>query len=734
MKSKAIRYLAGIAILLPMLFHVAGLTDFRALRELEYKLYDARLRLTAPMGIDPRIVIIDIDEKSLSAEGQWPWNRDVLARLITTLFEQYNIEVLGLDMVFAEPDEDVTLNELRSTFSVDELEANPTLKQILNKPTRDQIFADTLQRYNVVMGYIFGTEEEQANIGSLPFPLFDKDSGLSEKSFAPKNTRFSGNLDILQQRKAGGFFSLYNALDSDGSIRKIPLLNEFEGALYPTLGLSVANEYLGTEIEPVIVEVNKDGGYAALEGLNFGPFTVTMDQNSAVHVPYRAHKKAFEYVSATDVLTDNVAESEKLEGVIALLGTSAPGLVDNRSTPIHQLFPGVEVHANLIAGLLDGHFRSYPGWAKGAEVIVTLLVGLILVFLLPSLRAVSMTIVSAIIILGYIAVNFMWWQRNDFIVALAPILVTAFLIYLVNLIFGYFLETRMRMQMKQSFGLYVPPEIVDSMQGKSVQTLLRSEKKPMTVLFTDVRGFTALSERLSPEALSELMNRFLTPMTEIVHRNGGAIDKYMGDAMMAFWGAPLENAKHAEAATLAAIEMQFAMIQLNEDFAADGLPRIEIGIGVNTGPMSVGNMGSEFRMAYTVLGDAVNLGSRLEGLTKQYGVPILLGETTAAACAHLVLSEVDQVRVKGKEEPIKIFTPVGKEGEVSIKRMHHRDQFARALACYRLQNWTGALDLLNELYDDQRKALYNMYINRVNHFMRTPPPPDWDGVFDFKVK
>jgi len=735
-KSKLIRYLVGIVILIPILLHTVDWNNFeiRAVRELEYKLYDVRLRATAPEGIDPRVVIIDIDDKSLAEQGQWPWNRALLAELVTTLFEEYKIEVLGLDMVFSEPDEDETLLALQSTFSGQDLSDNAALKDIVEQPSRDQIFSQTLKKYNVVMGYVFGKGTQPPSTGLLPPPLFDQESGIAEQSLAPKAKRYSGNLSILQHGQPAGFFSLFDDLDSDGIIRSVSLLNQYQSEIYPALSLSVTKEFMGTDIQPVLVDVEKDGAYAALEAFKFGFLDITLDRRTNIHVPYRGHKNGFRYISATDILNKLVSNPDDLAGTTALLGTSAPGLVDLRATPIHAALPGVEIHANLVAGLQDGGFKKHPGWATGVELIFAAVFGLLLIFVLPSLSAFSMTLFALAVIVGYSILNVFLWNNKDLIVDFTPVLVPAFLIYLMNLIAGYLLETRTRQQLKSTFGLYVPPEIIDNMQGQSVENLLKSDKKTMTVLFTDVRGFTTISEQLSPETLSELMNRFLTPMTEIVHRHGGAVDKYMGDAMMAFWGAPLDNAEHAQAAVQASVEMQLAMIGLNEEFVSKGWPRIDIGIGINTGQMNVGNMGSAFRVAYTVLGDAVNLGSRLEGLTKQYGVPILVSEATADACHTIVMSEVDQVRVKGKTIPIKIFTPIGKEGEVSSGRMHHRDQFIRALACYRQRNWSGALELLTELYEDQSKTLYQIYITRTNHFIDHPPPDDWDGVFDFEQK
>ena len=736
MLKKTLQYLPGLVVLLIAILHTTNHFPIQIIDELENRLYDARIRFTAADDIDPRIIIVDIDEPSLSAIGHWPWPRDVMAQLIQNLFDEYGVEVVGLDVVFSEADEDSLLESLKSTISQDEINTNLPLSNLLNAPSRDEIYSEALQNNAVVLGYAFGTRTDQPSYGLLPTPLVVvNDANHSDaQTLAPTASRYTANLPILQQQQSGGFFSLIGGVDSDGIIRKVPLLNQFNGELYPSLSLSTAAKYLGIDITPVWTEGGQVEGYAALEGFDFGYHSITIDQDSSVYVPFRKKPRLYRYVSAIDVLNKTVESADDLFGVIGLLGTSATGLVDIRATPISRAMPGVEVHASIITGLLDGTFKSHPGWALSIELIILILVGLILIFLLPMLSAKMMMLASVLVITSVGGFNIFLWQQHNFILALAPILITTFVISLFHLLYGFLLESKSRLELKRSFGLYVPPEVVDKMQGSSIESLLQSEKKQMTVLFSDVRGFTTISENLDPAALSDLMNGFFTPMTKVIHNYHGAVDKYMGDAIMAFWGAPLDNPDHGRDAVLAAMEMEQQLEVMNNEFNKKGWPTIEIGIGLNSGPMSVGNMGSEFRMAYTVLGDAVNLGSRLEGLTKEYGVTIIISEFTAAICEGIELCELDQVRVKGKHEPVKIFTPLGLSTEISNHQRTLRDQFEIGLQLYREQNWFKASEVMESLVAKSDHYLYQMYLDRIAQYQLHPPGHDWDGVFTFKSK
>jgi adenylate cyclase len=334
-----------------------------------------------------------------------------------------------------------------------------------------------------------------------------------------------------------------------------------------------------------------------------------------------------------------------------------------------------------------------------------------------------------------LAVNVWFWSRAMIAVDAVLPVVLLFLLYTNQMFFGFFLESHKKRKLTRLFGQYVPEELVNQMSRSGEDFGIGGEAREMTVLFSDVRNFTSLSEGLPPEELSRLMNEFLTPLTEAIHHNQGTIDKYMGDAIMAFWGAPLRDPLQATHAVRAALEMVRRVETIQADFMARGWPAIRIGVGLNTGTMSVGNMGSEFRMAYTVLGDAVNLGSRLEGLTKQYGVDILISATTREAAGELVCREIDRVRVKGKHEPVAIYEPLGWPGEVAPESLAALRQHEHALSLYRSRNWDEAEKIFSGLLEEEPgRAIYSIYLGRMAGFRQAPPPNDWDGVHSHTIK
>ena len=715
--------LVSIAVL-----HAKKEIHIRLLADLENAAYDLRLRLTVPGGVDPRIVIVDLDELSLKEFG-WPWGRDRMAVLVHTLFAEYGVETLGLDIVFAEPDVDLALEEIKNLYA-DGVTPDPALEEIINRPGRDELFGRVIDAYNVVLGYAFDYQTSLESVGQLPSPIFQEFPDIADQTVAPEAIRYTANLPVLQGDNPAGFFSLLANADDDGIIRKVSLINRFQGKVYESLALSVARNYLGTEPTPVMVENSS----LPLEGIDIGFNTIITDSKASVFVPYRGRQKSFRYVSARDVLGGVVENPDDLAGTIALLGTSATGLVDLRATPIEGVFPGVEVHANVVASILDGEFKQQPDWVAGVEILFLAITGLLLIFLLPRLSAIWMTVLTLLIAVACIGFNFYLWEVHAFIVPLASTLAVIVALYLINVIYGFIQETRSRLALKQSFGLYVPPEIVDEMSVGDEQVSLNSERRDMTVLFTDVRDFTTISESLDPESLSSLMNAFLTPMTRVVHEYRGAVDKYMGDAMMAFWGAPLRDEAHALHCIDAAMEMVNQVEILNRAFVQKQWPQIKIGIGINSGAMSVGNMGSEFRMAYTVLGDAVNLGARLEGLTKEYGVQIIVSQYTRDAAPGYCFRELDRVRVKGKIEPVRIYEPVGLLADIEDDLREDIHRLTEAIKYYQERQWDRAMSVFELLASKDNQKLYQIYIERIRHFQTEPPHSDWDGVFVFKTK
>ncbi|HKX57371.1 MAG TPA: adenylate/guanylate cyclase domain-containing protein, partial [Xanthomonadales bacterium] len=397
-------------------------------------------------------------------------------------------------------------------------------------------------------------------------------------------------------------------IDDDGVVRRAPLLHEYQFSAYEALSLATAAAFRNEISLPVFVDASTwMGDYPPLEGLELAGVPIPIDPQGAVLVPFRGPRGSFPYVSATDVIEGTVENPEYLKGTIALVGATAPGMEDIRSTPFGSIYPGVEVHANIISGILDGNFRWEPAYTDAAEMLAVTVFGLLTAFVLPILSPIIATLAFFGLLAMALAVNLYMWSVQLHILPLAVTLLTLIGIYTLNMVFGYLFETRTRTHMDSLFGQYVPPDLVKEMSRDPENYSLASQKLELSVLFSDIRDFTSISEGLDAAELSELINQYLTPMTRIVHLSKGTIDKYIGDAVMAFWGAPLRDSHHAARAVGAGLEMLAALDTLNADFKKKNWPHIAIGIGINTGPMNVGNMGSEFRQAYTVMGDAVNL-------------------------------------------------------------------------------------------------------------------------------
>jgi adenylate cyclase len=712
------------------------------INRLERIAYDARLVLTMPGDRDERIVIVDIDEKSLAELGRWPWPRKQLATLLDRLFEDYNIWVLGMDVVFAEHDVSSGLPVLEK-MAGDELKDVPQFQQRLetlrSELDNDLLFANSMRNRPVILGYYFSTEAEGGkaiSTGQLPTPVFDKSILQGKAANIQRAVGYGANLTELQNAAmSGGHFT--PAIDIDGVVRRVPLIFEYNGDYYEALSLAMARYILAVDnIVPNFETYNSDSDQRELiklESLQIDSYSIPVDENAYTLIPYRGRKGSFSYISAADVIAKRT-EPADLEGAIVLLGTSAPGLLDLRSTPVQRAYPGVEIHANLISGVLDESIKSEPPYVQGMEVIMLLCIGLVLTLLLPISNPLSAVIISTLVLVMTIAANLYFWIDKNLVIPIAHSLLLILLLFLLNMVFGYFIETRRKRAITHQFGRYVPRELVKEMSISPENFTLEGQSREMTVLFADIRNFTTISEGLDPKDLTQMMNEFFTPMTRIIHQHRGTIDKYIGDMVMAFWGAPLEDPDHARHAVEAGLAMQERLKQIRLVFKLRGWPEIHIGIGINTGVMSVGNMGSEFRVAYTVMGDAVNLGSRLESLTKQYGVSFVVSEFTMARTDNFLYRELDRVRVKGKAEPIRIYEPIGPLANQGPEILSDIELFHQALEHYQAQAWDQAQACLEQLQQQAPCQLYRMYLDRIQTFRQQPPPADWDGVFTFQTK
>jgi adenylate cyclase len=738
-KRHSIRIGINLVVLLAFLLHTLGVIHLGFIGRMENLAYDIRLNVMMPNTVDPRIVIVDIDEHSLLEQGRWPWSRNKLATMMNQLFDHYKVKVVGFDVVFAEKDESSGLKTLekigREHFAGDR-EFNKTLDKVRPSLDYDQLFADSIKGRPVVLGYYFRQgENEKGGIGALPAPAFA--TGEFDKSGVDfvKANAYGANLPVLQKNAAaaGHFIPI---VDQDGISRRIPMVVEYQGALYESLSLAIARIALNIpKIEAGFVNGKSGENYAGLEWLQLGKRRIPVDEHVAALIPFRGRQGSFPYVSATDVLTGK-ADPKVLENTIVLIGTTAPGLMDLRASPVQSVYAGVEMHANMVAGILDQNIKAHPAYMLGAELIMLLLTGLVLALGLAVLSPLWSTLLAGAVLILYTMFNLLLWQKANLVLPIASMLLMVAMLYLLNMSFGFFVESRGKRQLAGMFGQYIPPELVNEMVEKGVENYsMDGDSRELTVLFSDVRGFTTISEGLDPKQLTLLMNEYLTPMTHVIHRFRGTIDKYMGDAIMAFWGAPVADPDHARHAILAALGMIEQLKALQVAFEAKGWPPINIGVGLNTGIMTVGNMGSEFRMAYTVMGDAVNLGSRLESLTKQYGVHIIVSEFTKAKAPDFIYRELDRVRVKGKDKPVAIFEPIGLPEQVNAKMESELALYREALRLFRAQNWDLAeLQFLNLHKSYPERYLYTVYTERIEYYRANPPGEDWDGVFTFKTK
>jgi adenylate cyclase len=740
--QRILRFGLSALILLALLVDTLELHQYPYLTKLENWTYDVRLNSTRPNSLDDRIVILDIDENSLAVVGQWPWGRDKLAVIVDNLFDYYRVDTVGFDISFAEKDRSSGL-EAFEKLARGELSEDPAYQTAFEKirPSlqHDRIFAESLRGRNVVMGYIFKTPDlskQSENTGSLPPPTMKMDAEWKQRLRIIERPGYVGNLEVLQTATELGGYIDNPLVDADGVFRRVPLIQNYGENLYSSLALAVAQAHLDNTRIELIIETDGITGakdYYALEGINLGTHHIPVDNNGAVYVPYRGLQGSFPYLPLHRVLSKEIVPAF-LHDKIVLIGTTAPGLKDLRSTPVEEIYAGVEIHANLISGILDGTINHKPAWIIGYEILILILIATGMSLLLPLVSPLMAATGTVGISLLTILITVIAWN-NQLILPLATPLLLIILIFILDMTFGFFIESRDKRQLTHLFGQYIPPELVDEMNDAPTDFSIDGENREMTVLFSDVRGFTTLSEGMDPKQLTQLMNSLLTPMTRVIHKNRGTIDKYMGDAIMSFWGAPLKDSEHARHALYAALEMMDELKVMQKAFKARGWPQVNIGIGLNTGNMNVGNMGSEFRMAYTVLGDAVNLGSRLEGLTKNYGVNIIVSETTKDSISEYIFRELDLVTVLGKNEPVAIYEPVGHRNDLDKSIISELTDYKRALREFRSQNWDRAeVEFFNLSRVDSVRRLYRIYLDRITHFRKEPPSDDWDGVFTHTTK
>ena len=704
------------------------------LDRIHYAVYDMRTKLTASdhaTSYTP-IVIADIDEKSLAKLGRWPWPRNYIAKLVNQLFDHGAI-VIAFDMLLSEPETNITDKVISGLLEegITSTEFIKKLVKIAPKFDHDKMLASSLKGGDTVLGFVLHNNVTASSGGALP-NSFGRISSQEPHYFSvPNYAKFQGNLAKLQDAAtSGGAITVQP--DDDGIIRRAPIMFRHGERLYPSLALEATKLFLLEDN----IHVNKvqHGKFSVVESVSLGNKIIPTDHQGNVLIPFIGPAKTFPYLSAVDIIHGNIP-ADKLEGAMVFIGTSAFGLHDLKATAIQSVYPGVEIHANIAHNILQGRFPYAPDWSLGAQMCITVIAGLILLLMLPGLKVWGLifTVVSTFAII--FSLETWLWIAYGIVIPLTVPLISVLLISILQFIYDLFYEIKHNKQVEALFSEYVPPSYLKSMLDSGGNFGFAGESREMTVLFSDIRNFTSISEKLNVIELKELLNKFFSEMTEIIFNHQGTIDKYVGDMVIAFWGAPMKDPDHSRHAVQGGLEMIAKTEALKEEFKAQGLPEVNIGVGVNSGPMNVGDMGSKFRRSYTVLGDAVNLGSRLESLTKFYGVKMIIGETTQQSCPDFIVRQLDKIRVKGKQEGITIYEPVALKNKIATDLLASIHRFQEALVLYYQQHWDQASQLLLELMENPYHAyVCKLYLKRIEYYKKNPPGDAWDGVYTAQSK
>ena len=669
---------------------------------------------------DP-LVIIDIDDRSLELVGQWPWSRTVLARLTD---QTYSAAALGFDIVFAEPDRTNPQN------LISQYPDNLLLKEQLELlPDNDEVFANAIANHGtVVLGVAVNNTSDKYTNTQSKFGLVTQ--GDAPQQFLPAYNSMRRNISILEDGASGlGSMSIGN---NDAIVRSLPTFDRVNDVLMPSLGLELARVAIGASTFQIKASnASSEQAFGEQTGINnikLGPLTMPTMSDGQTYI-YYAPTKDLITVSAWDVLSGSI-DPDFFTGKVVLVGTSAAGLFDLRSTPIEKNVPGVTVIGQFVQQIFANEFLQRPDWLFGAEFLAGLFLSLLITFMIQALGPIGGLTVFGVGSAGIVGSSWYFFKSKLFLVDPISPMVIILTVYVAVTFFNFLFTELERSRVRGAFAQYMSPEMVNRLAESNESLKLGGERKDMTMLFSDIRGFTKISEQYKqdPEALTDLINRLLTTLSNEILECEGTIDKYMGDCIMAFWNAPASQEKHAQMAIEAGVRMRKALKELNDELVGEGKLAMEIGIGINTGDCIVGNMGSDKRFDYTVLGDAVNLAARLEGQSGQYGVNIVLGEETAKQIPDLKLIELDLIAVKGKTEPVRIYTYLSDLHIDEVAKLKEAQD--AMLINYRLQNWDDAEQFLltARLMVPELEKYYQYFQERINQFRIHPPSFDWRGV------
>ncbi len=722
-------------ICLALLIGLAALrvADPAPVQELRVRVFDTFQRIEPRVKTARPVTIIDIDEKSLAKFGQWPWPRTRIADMIINL-SRLGAAAIAVDVLFPEPDR---LNPDAVADTMRYLD-DATRSRLRALPSNDQILADAIKHSRVVLG--------ETGLGSVN-PELDKSfpvTGVAMLGQDPQPFMFDfpgllRNVKPLEEAAAGrGLLTIRT--ERDGIVRRVPMMLLAQGAMMPSLSFEILRVVTGT---PTIIVKSEAGG---IKSVGVRGFEVPTDRNGQLWVHFARQDPSI-YVSAADVLDNNIPV-DKVDHKLVLIGTSAVGLNDIKTTPVSSAMPGVEIHAQVLEAALTKSLLSRPNAIIVLELLAAIVLGILVIIFAPMFGPVGLVAIGALFATLVIGTSWYFYTQQRLLIDPTYPLLSTTAVYLTLIFSSFVREQRQRKQVRGQFAQYMSPVLVEQLAQSPERLVLGGEEREMTIMFSDVRGFTSISEsyKHDPQGLTALMNRFLTPLTNAILARKGYIDKYMGDAIMAFWNAPLDDDQHELNACEAAVDMLERIEELNklrEQEALDGgqayFP-LNVGVGLNTGIGVVGNMGSDLKFNYSVLGDSVNLASRLEGQSKEYGFPIIVGSKTALAVKEkFAILELDFIMVKGKKEPEVIYAIAGREDTAQSGRFQRlRNLTIEMLACYRSRDWVGALEAIERgrKTDDAHslELLYNLYEARIQDYQGNPPPQDWNGAFALLTK
>ena len=707
--------------------------DPAPIEELRDRTFDTFQRVEPRVKTARPVTIVDIDEPSLAKFGQWPWPRTRIADMIINL-TRLGAVAIAFDIVFAESDRlnpDAVADTMRNLDDA-------TRSRLRTLPSNDQILADAIRRSRVILG--------ETGLAAVN-PQFNKTlpvTGVATLGGDPQPFMFDfpgllRNVNPLEQAAAGrGLFTIKT--ERDGIVRRVPMMLVAQGLMMPSLSFEMLRVVTST---PTIIVKSEAAG---IKSVGVRGLEVPTDHNAQLWVHFAHHDPSI-YVSAADVLDGNVPP-EKIDHKLVLIGTSAVGLNDIKTTPVSSVMPGVEVHAQVLEAALTKALLSRPIYGIVFEFGAALVLGLLVIAFAPMFGPVTLVVVGALFASVLIGTSWYFYTQQRLLIDLTYPLLSTTAIYLTLIFSSFVREQSQRRQIRSAFGQYLSPALVEQLAHSPEKLVLGGEEREMTIMFSDVRGFTTISEsyKHDPQGLTALMNRFLTPLTNAILARKGTIDKYMGDAIMAFWNAPLDDTQHQLNACEAAVDMLEKIDALNKvreieaQHGGHAYIPLNVGVGLNTGTCVVGNMGSDLRFDYSVLGDSVNLASRLEGQSKEYGFPIIVGSRTALAVKDkFAILELDFIMVKGKKEPEVIYAIAGREDMAQSARFQRlRNLTIEMLAAYRGREWEDALAAIERgrRTDEAHslELLYNLYEARIRGYIENPPPEDWNGAFALLTK